>query len=180
MRSILLLGICCSALSLSAQNYTIDKTEAEKVAADKASIDKTLVAVADKTDLNEKIFRTPDVDSKPQLKNNLALSAFISNNFKFPDLKNKKVKIFASFVVEPDGSMSDVRTFYISVKDLVPAEQVKIATEDEKQYEAKQTDALKMEAVRVLSAFDEKWIPAIENGKPVRCLYNYPINFNIE
>jgi hypothetical protein len=176
MRSTLLLGICCSAFSLSAQNYTVDKTEADKAAAIKAGD----VTVVDKADRNEKIFRTPDVDSKPQLKNNLALSAFISYNFKFPDLKNKKVKIFASFVVEPDGSMSDVRTFFISVKDLVANEQVKIATEEEKAYEAKQTDALKAEAVRVLSAFDEKWIPAIEEGKPVRCLYNYPINFNIE
>lgn len=176
MRSILLLGLCCSAFSLSAQNYTVDKTDAEKAAATNAAS----IAVVDKADRNEKIFRTPDVDSKPQLKNNLSLSAFISNNFKFPDLKNKKVKIFASFVVEPDGSMSDVRTFYISVKDLVAAEQVKIATEDEKAYETKQTDALKAEAVRVLSAFNEKWTPAIEDGKPVRCLYNYPINFNIE
>jgi|GEM_PF-1204785 len=180
MRSILLLGCCCAAVSMSAQNYTVDKAEADKIAADKAAADKTLVAVVDKADRNEKIFRTPEVDSKPQLKNNLSLSAFISYNFKFPDLKNKKIKIFASFVVEPDGSMSDVRTFYISVKDLVPAEQVKIATEEEKAYEAKQTDALKAEAVRVLSAFNEKWTPAIEEGKPVRCLYNYPINFNIE
>lgn len=176
MKTTLLLGLCCCAFSLSAQNYTVDKTDAEKAAAEKTAVTDSV----DKADRNEKIFRTPDVDTKPQLKNNLALSAFISYNFKFPDLKNKKVKIFASFVVEPDGSMSDVRTFFISIKDLVPAEQVKIATEEEKAYEAKQTDALKAEAVRVLSAFDEKWIPAIEAGKPVRCLYNYPINFNIE
>lgn len=179
MKSILLLGCFCMAFSLSAQNYTVDKSEADKIAVEKAA-NPTAVAVVDKTDRNEKIFRTTDVDTKPQLKNNLSLSAFVSYNFKFPDLKNKKVKIFASFVVEPDGSMSDVRTFFISVKDLVAPEQVKIATEDEKAYEAKQTDFLKAEAVRVLSAFDEKWTPAIENGKPVRCLYNYPINFNIE
>lgn len=146
-----------------------------------ALVSSAQTAVIDKADLNEKVYRTPDVDSKPQLKNGMfALSAFISNNFKFPDLKNKKVKIFASFIVEPDGSMSDVRTFYISVKDLVTAEQVKIATEEEKAYEIKQTEALKLETVRVLSAFNEKWVPAQENGKVVRCLYNYPINFNIE
>lgn len=137
--------------------------------------------VVTKADLNEKVYRTPDVDSKPQLKDGmLSLSLFISNNYKFPDLKNKKVKMFASFIVEPDGSMSDVRTFYISVTDLVISDQVKIATEEEKAYEIKQNDALKSEATRVLSAFNEKWIPAQEGGKNVRCLYHYPINFNIE
>lgn len=170
MKRLYFLAACCFSLSLSAQNYEIDKDK--KVAADKP---------ADKTDLNEKIYRTPDVDSKPQLKDGmLALSTYIGYYFKFPDLKNKKVKIFTSFVVEPDGSMSDVRTFFISVKDLVESGNVKIATEEEKAYEAKQTDALKAEAVRVLSAFNEKWIPAMEDGKPVRCLFNYPINFNIE
>lgn len=179
MRSTLLLGLCLAGFSLSAQNYTVDKPEAKT--GDAVATDTTAtVTAADKADRNEKIFRTPDVDAKPQLKNNLSLSVHVSNSFKFPDLKNKKVKIFTSFVVEPDGSMSDVRTFYISVKDLVENTAVKIATEEEKAYEAKQTDLLKAEAVRVLSAFNEKWSPAIENGKPVRCLYNYPINFNIE
>ena len=137
--------------------------------------------VVTKADLNEKVYRTPDVDSKPQLKDGmLSLSAFITNNYNFPDLKNKKVKMFTSFIVEPDGSMSDVRTFYISVNDLVVADQVKINTEQEKAYEIKQNDALKSEATRVLSTFTEKWIPAQKEGKNVRCLYNYPINFNIE
>ncbi|MFT3795987.1 hypothetical protein [Flavobacterium sp.] len=170
-KPILLLLLCCFAVTLSAQNYTVENPTGK--AGDKPAVEKA--------DLNEKIYRTTDVDSKPQLKDGmLALSTFIGYHFKFPDLKNKKVKIFASFVVEPDGSMSDVRTFHISVKDLVENTNVKIATEEEKAYEAKQTDALKAETVRVLSAFNEKWIPAVENGKPVRCLYNYPINFNIE
>lgn len=172
MKPFYFLLFCSFSLSLSAQNYAVDKDKADKAATEKP---------ADKADWNEKIFRTPDVDVKPQLKDGmLSLSTYIGYYFKFPDLKNKKVKIFTSFVVEPDGSMSDVRTFFISVKDLVASEQVKIATEEEKAYEAKQTEALKAEAVRVLSAFNEKWIPAQENGKPVRCLYNYPINFNIE
>ena len=84
MKSILLLGCFCMAFSLSAQNYTVDKTEADKIAVEKAA-NPTAVAVVDKTDRNEKIFRTTDVDTKPQLKNNLSLSAFVSYNFKFPD-----------------------------------------------------------------------------------------------
>lgn len=174
MKHFYLIGLCCFTLSISAQNYAVDKDKATTTATPEK-------AVIEKADLNEKIYRTPEVDSKPQLKDGmLTLSTYIGYHFKFPDLKNKKIKIFTSFVVEPDGSMSDVRTFFISVNDLVTTDQVKIATEEEKTYQAKQTELLKAEAIRVLSAFDEKWIPAIENGKPVRCLYNYPINFNIE
>lgn len=170
MKPFYFLLLCSFSFSLSAQNYAVDQDKA-------GSAGKPV----DKADWNEKIFRTPEVDVKPQLKDGmLSLSTYIGYYFKFPDLKNKKVKIFTSFVVEPDGSMSDVRTFFISVKDLVASEQVKIATEEEKAYEVKQTEAMKTEAVRVLSAFNEKWVPAQENGKPVRCLYNYPINFNIE
>lgn len=176
MRPIILSGLCFAAVSMSAQNYTVDKTEAEKT----GSIKTVTVATVDKADRNEKIFRTPEVDVKPQLKNHLSLSVHVSNSFKFPDLKNKKVKIFSSFVVEPDGSMSDVRTFYVSVTDLVTDGQIPITTEAQKQYEAQQTELLKAEAVRVLSAFTDKWTPAIEDGKPVRCLYNYPMNFNLE
>jgi len=130
----------------------------------------------------EKVFRTPDVDSKPQLKNGMnALSAFIGNEYKFPEIKNRQIKIFVSFVVEPDGSTSEVKAFYISIKDLVSnGEQVKIETEAEKTANVKQADLLKKEAVRVIKAFNEKWIPAKKDGKTVRCLYNYPINFNIE
>ena len=128
----------------------------------------------------EKVFRSPDVDFKPQLKNGLnALSAYISNHYKFPEIKNKKIKIFVSFIVEPDGKMSDVKAFYISIKDLVSAENQSdpaAVNEANKKY----TEPLKAEAIRVVSAFNEKWIPATKDGKTVRCLYNYPINFNIE
>jgi len=130
----------------------------------------------------EKVFRTPDVDSKPQLKNGMnGLSAFIGSNYKFPEIKNKQVKIFVSFIVEPDGSTSDEKAFYISIKDLISnGDPAKIETEDEKTANVRQANLLKKEAVRVIKAFNEKWTPATKDGKTVRCLYNYPINFNIE
>jgi hypothetical protein len=131
---------------------------------------------------DEKIYRSTEVDLKPQLKDGLyTLSMFISDNFKFPaDFKNKKIKIFASFVVETDGTMTDVKAFYISVKDYLATDVVKIATQDEKQHEADQTESMKTETVRVLSIFKKTWNPALKDLKPVRCLYNYPLNFNIE
>ena len=76
--------------------------------------------------------------------------------------------------------MIDEKAFYIDVKDYLPTDAVSIKTEQEKEAEATMYEDMKMEAARVLSLFNEKWTPAIVNGKPVRCLYNYPISFNIE
>ncbi|WP_309640975.1 hypothetical protein [Flavobacterium sp.] len=130
----------------------------------------------------EKTYRSTEVDLKPQIKEgNYTLSMFISDNFKFPPaVKNKKITIFASFIIEPDGSMTEIKAFHITVKDYIKTDVVKIATQDEKINEADQIETMKGEAVRVLKLFKKNWEPALKGGKPVRCLYNYPINFNIE
>lgn len=130
----------------------------------------------------QKIYRSTDVDVKPQLQDGMyTLSMFISDNFKFEkDIKNKKITIFSSFVIEPDGSMTDVKAFYVSVKDYIESNVVKIETKDQKVNEIDQITSMKGETVRVLNLFNKTWMPAIKDGKPVRCLYNYPINFKIE
>lgn len=129
-----------------------------------------------------KTYRSTEVDVKPQLKDGMyTLSMFISDNFQFAkDIKNKKITIFSSFIIEPDGRMTDVKAFYVSVKDYIDSNVVKIETEDQKLNEADQIESMKGETVRVLNLFKETWIPATKDGKPVRCLYNYPINFKIE
>ena len=130
----------------------------------------------------EKTYRSTEVDVKPQIKEgNYTLSMFISENFKFPPaIKNKKITIFSSFIIEPDGSMTEIKAFHINVKDYITTDVVKIATQDEKINEADQIETMKGETVRVLKLFKKNWEPATKDGKPVRCLYNYPINFNIE
>lgn len=133
------------------------------------------------TEAEKKLYRTTEVDLKPDLKDGMyTLTMFVSENFKFPEIKNKKIRIFTSFVIEPDGSMQDEKAFYISVKDFNPSDVVKIQTEAEKAAETKLYESMKAEAARVLTMFNETWIPAQVQGKPVRCLYNYPITFNIE
>ncbi|HLA55093.1 MAG TPA: hypothetical protein VK623_03260 [Flavobacterium sp.] len=130
----------------------------------------------------EKTYRTTEVDIKPDLKNGMyTLRMFVSQNFNIPaEIKNKKITVFTSFIIEPDGMMTDEKSFYISVKDYMPADVVAIQTEEQKAAESKLYDAMKVEAARVLSLFNESWIPAQIGGKPVKCLYNYPISFNIE
>ena len=82
----------------------------------------------------EKTYRSTEVDVKPQIKEgNYTLSMFISDHFKFPPaIKNKKITIFSSFIIEPDGSMTDIKAFHINVKDYIKTDVVKIATQDEK------------------------------------------------
>ena len=130
----------------------------------------------------EKAYRSPEVDLKPQVKDgNYTLSMFISENFKFPPaIKNKKIIIFTSFIVETDGTMTDIKAFSINVKDLIKTDVVKISTAEEKINEADQIETMKGEAVRVLKLFNKTWEPALKEGKPVRCMYNYPVHFNIE
>jgi len=129
----------------------------------------------------EKIYRTTEVDHKPDLEKGMyTLTMFVSDHFKFPEnIKNKKVTVFTSFIIEPDGTMTDKKAFYVSAKDLESTAAVAIQTEAEKTAETQAFDQMKAEAARVLALFDEKWIPGQLQGKPVRCLYNYPITFAI-
>ncbi len=128
-----------------------------------------------------KVYRTTEVDAKPVLQSGMyTLTMFVSQHFKFPAIKNKKIRIFTSFIIEPDGTMNDEKAFYIDVRDYLPNDTVTIKTEEEKASENALYEQMKLEAARVLTLFNEKWNPAVAEGKPVRCLYNYPISFNIE
>ncbi len=127
----------------------------------------------------EKVYRSTEVESKPELKGGMyTLTMFISDHFKFPEIKNKQVRIFTSFIIETDGTMTDEKAFYINVNDYLPVEVA--ATEDQKVSDQLLYEDMKIEAARVLTLFNETWIPASLRGTPVRCLYNFPISFNIE
>lgn len=129
-----------------------------------------------------KIYRTTDVDRKPLLTRGMyTLSLFISKNFNIDEsIKNKKIIIFTSFIVEKDGSMSDIKAFHVDVRDYIESNKNKTLSAEEKITQLDQIESMKGEAVRVLKSFDKQWIPAKHKGEYVRCIYNYPINFTIE
>lgn len=77
--------------------------------------------------------------------------SFIAKNFRAPDVAGLKGKILVSFVVDIDGSLTDIKV----LRDVGYG-----------------SDA---EAVRVLG-LSPKWTPAQQNGQPVRCAYTLPIN----
>lgn len=87
-----------------------------------------------------------------------AMIEFLQTNLNYPkDAKKQKVggRVLVMFVVETDGSMSNVRV----AKKIFPS--------------------LDAEALRVVKAMP-KWNPGKEKGKPVRVNYTLPIVFSLK
>ncbi len=109
----------------------------------------------DSVPLSKEIYSLQSVDVAPQYPGGTdAFYKLVSNNFKvpYPEIA-MNAKIFISFVIEKDGSLSDIKV----LRD--PGY------------------GLGQEAKRVV-ALSEKWSPAIQSGNPVRVTYSLPINVN--
>ena len=100
------------------------------------------------------IYDAATVNEKPQFpQGNNSLLAFINNNYIIPKEiieKNISDKIFVSFIVERDGSLSDIKV----LKDI--------------------GFGTGKEAIRVIKKMP-KWVPGKINGKAVRVNYFIPI-----
>lgn len=83
-------------------------------------------------------------------------SEFIFKNFRTRKIKNNiNGTIYVQFVVETDGSISEIKC----IKDL--------------------GYGTCEEAIRVIKK-SKKWIPGIQKGRPVRVHYTLPLNFIIK
>lgn len=80
---------------------------------------------------------------------------YVSNNINRPEIDENtgeiSMSVIMAFVIEKDGSMSDIRALRSTDKDL------------------------EREAIRVLKSLKTKWEPGYQNDKPVRTLYTLPI-----
>ncbi len=116
-----------------------------------ANAQKTVVSQTD-----QKVFDT--VEQMPEYPGGMqAMIEFLQTNMKYPeDAAKQKVegRVMVQFVVETDGSVSDVHV----AKQVFPS--------------------LDAEAIRVVQAMP-KWIPGKEKGKVVRVKYNLPIVFRM-
>ena len=105
---------------------------------------------------NQKVYDV--VEQMPEYPGGIAaMYEYLMQNMKYPeDAKKQKVegRVIASFVVETDGTISDVKV----VRKVFPS--------------------LDAEAIRVLEAMP-KWIPGKQSGKPVRVKYAVPMNFKL-
>jgi hypothetical protein len=77
---------------------------------------------------------------------------YVGNNFEKPEIDEiNTFKVYVAFVIERDGSMTDIKV----IKD--PG------------------FGLGKEAIRVLKSLKTKWYPGMIGSKPVRTAYNLPI-----
>lgn len=99
------------------------------------------------------LYNTAGLDIKPEFPGGLIeFNKFIEKNFKIPK-NGLKGKIYTTFVIEKDGSLSDIKV----LRDIG--------------YETGS------EAIRVLQ-LSPKWKPGKQNNKTVRVLFSAPIYVN--
>jgi protein TonB len=111
----------------------------------------------DKPEVENKVFdvveQMPSFPGGPS-----ALMQYLSNNVKYPVVAQEngvQGRVVVSFVVERDGSITDVKV----VRSVDPS--------------------LDREASRVVQSMP-KWIPGKQNGSPVRVKYNVPVSFKLQ
>ena len=111
----------------------------------------------DKPEVENKVFDV--VEQMPSFPGgNAALMKYLGDNIKYPVVAQEngvQGRVVVSFVVERDGSITDVKV----VRSVDPS--------------------LDREAVRVVSTMP-KWIPGKQNGSAVRVKYNVPVAFRLQ
>lgn len=107
---------------------------------------------------NMDVFTSEHVDTMPEFPDGVsALRTIVFKNYRIPKAtKNGVFKIYVSFVIEKDGSMTGMKVTNDTDKDLAA------------------------EAIRVLQSVKQKWVAAVKNGNPVRYAYVFPITINIQ
>ncbi len=110
-----------------------------------------------KEDLSRKVFDV--VEKMPSYPGgNGALQKWLASNITYPAAAAEngvEGRVIVAFVVEPDGSVSDVRI----ARGVDPS--------------------LDREALSVVKRMP-KWIPGMQNGSPVRVKFNVPVTFKLQ
>ena len=121
---------------------------------DKSAVKATTITEVPTKKQESDLYNLAELTEKPEYQTGLeAFYQYIGSNYKIPEeISTKKIsgKIFASFIVEKDGSLSNIKI----LRDMG------YGTGDE--------------TIRVLKE-SPKWKPGKMNGKPVRTQYSLPI-----
>ena len=100
------------------------------------------------------VFNLEKIEFKPRYAGGITtFYKFIAENFRVPEEEGLSGKIMVSFIVETDGSLSNIKV----LKDIGYGSGA--------------------EAIRVLKK-SPKWMPGKQNGKPVRVEYTMPISIS--
>lgn len=98
------------------------------------------------------VYSTAGIEVKPDFPGGMAaFGKFIEKNYQSPEEEGLKGKVYVTFVVEKDGSLTDIKV----LRDI--------------------GYGTGKEAIRVLNKCP-KWSPGEQNGKKVRCTFSLPIS----
>ena len=102
-------------------------------------------------EVDNQIYNTAGIEVKPDFPGGIEkFYKFVGNNYQTPEEEGLKGKVYVTFVVEKDGSLTDIKV----IRDI--------------------GYGTGKEAIRVLKKCP-KWTPGEQNGKKVRVLYSLPI-----
>lgn len=149
MKKFLILFLTCFLQNISAQT----PTKSDIITLDEP-INKTYPE-GDVPNNDYNVYNTAGIDIKPDFPGGMIeFNKFVEKNFKIPSNNPElKGKVYVTFVIEKDGSLSDIRI----LRD--------IGFETER------------EAIRVLK-MSPKWSPGKHNNKTVRVLFSAPMYVN--
>ena len=98
------------------------------------------------------VYNTAGIEVKPDFPGGMdKFNAFIAKNYQAPEEEGLKGKVYVTFVVEKDGSLTDIKV----LRDI--------------------GYGTGKEAIRVLNKCP-RWSPGEQNGKRVRCTFSLPIS----
>lgn len=156
MKKILILILICFAQNIFSQSIKMaSDTTTEKVFCQYVKMNPDAVTTEDIVDQGEDgVHNLARIEVKPEFPGGTeALQLFIKENYKTPDEDGLKGKVYVTFIVEKDGSLSDLKV----LRDI--------------------GYGTGKEAVRVLKKCP-KWNPGKQNNKTVRVQYAIPIPIN--
>jgi protein TonB len=102
-------------------------------------------------EVDNQIYNTAGIEVKPEFPGGMdKFYSYVGKNYQTPEEEGLKGKVYVTFVVEKDGSLTDIKV----IRDI--------------------GYGTGKEAIRVLNKCP-KWNPGEQNGKKVRVLYSLPI-----
>lgn len=112
-----------------------------------------MVSAQEKTNVfSEILYDTAGIDVKPEFQGGMdAFYQFIGKHYNVPKVKKLDGKVYVTFVIEKDGSLTALKV----LRDI--------------------GYGTGKEAIRVLM-LSPKWIPGEQNGQKVRCMFSLPIS----
>jgi protein TonB len=98
------------------------------------------------------VYNTAGIEVKPDFPGGMdKFYSFVAKNYQMPEEEGLKGKVYVTFVVEKDGSLTDIKV----IRDI--------------------GYGTGKEAIRVLKSAP-RWTPGEQNGKKVRCTFSLPIS----